>query len=285
MMLPTKNFAGFKLTAIGLGCARLGSFSGATPSEAETLILRARDAGVTFFDTASSYGQGDSERMLGRLVGGEDKICLVTKVGKQVPVKARLLQPVKGIVRNLTRNSAKMRSTVRQSRGAALPVNFDPAFLTSELAKCHRRTGLATLPMVMLHSVDAASVKAGAAMEVLEHAQTRGDIRVIGVSVDDLEAAESTLADSRIQAVQVPYLPGDAAMADWAVRANQAGKLVVAREVFDGVAALPAGDRSGHIEKNLLRSTSDAAVGVTLIGTTKTAHFDEILGMLSVSAA
>ncbi|MEM7398228.1 MAG: aldo/keto reductase [Pseudomonadota bacterium] len=285
MTIPTKAFSGFSLTNVGLGCARLGSMTGATTEEAKALILRARDAGVTFFDTAASYGQGDSERILGRLVGSDDKICLVTKVGKQVSFKARLLQPVKGIVRSLARNSSKMHSTVRQSRGAALPVNFDAAFLTSELTKCHRRTGLKTIPMVMLHSVDAATVKEGAAIEVLERAQTRGDIRLIGASVDDLEAAEATLADSRIQAVQVPYVAGDSAMADWAIHANRAGKLVVAREVFGGVAALPAGERAGYIQKNLLRSTSDAAVGVTLVGTTKTAHFDEILGMLAPKTA
>lgn len=285
MTLPTKKFGDFLLTSLGLGCARLGSIRGASPAEAEELILRARDAGITFFDTAACYGQGDSERMLGKLVGKDDKICLATKIGKRTPLKARLLQPVKSIVRDLTRNSTKVNNTVRQSRGAALPVNFDTDFLASELAKCHRRTGLATLPMVMLHSVDCKTLKDGMAIEVLERAQTRGDIRLIGVSVDDLEAAEATLADSRIQAVQVPYHPSDVAMSDWAVRANNEGKLVVAREVFDGVATLPAGDRSGYIQKNILRSTSDAAVGVTLIGTTKTAHFDEILGMLSVSVA
>lgn len=285
MTIPTKDFAGYSLTTLGLGCARLGSMTGATPQEAEALILRARDAGVTFFDTASSYGQGDSERMLGRLVGRDDKICLVTKVGKKVPLKARMLQPAKGIVRKLTRNSSKMHSTVRQSRGAALPVNFAADFLTRELAKCHRRTGLEMIPMVMLHSVDAATLNSGIAVEVLERAQTRGDIRLIGASVDDLAAAEATLGDNRIQAVQVPYLPGDGAMADWAVRAKSAGKLVVAREVFDGVATLPANERAGHIQKNLTRCITDAAVDVTLVGTTKTSHFDEILGMVAAPAA
>ena len=254
--------------------------TGASPAEAEALICRARDHGITFFDTASSYGQGDSERMLGRLVGVDDRICLVTKVGKQVPLKARLLQPAKGVVRKLARGSKTMNRTVRQSRGAALPMNFDPRFLRTELVKCHRRTGLETLPMVMLHSADATNLARGVAMDVLEQARVRGDIRIIGVSVDDLEAAEATLQDSRIQAVQVPYKAGDSAIADWARRAEAAGKLVVAREIFDGIGALPAEARKGYIADNLTRCAQDPVVGVALVGTTKVAHLDEILALV-----
>ncbi|WP_143570348.1 aldo-keto reductase family protein [Thalassovita mediterranea] len=99
--------------------------------------------------------------------------------------------------------------------------------------------------------------------------------------MDDLEAAEASLADDRIQAVQVPYIPSDTAMANWAIRAQQIGKLVIAREVFDGVATIPVTERAAHIRKNLRRCTNDPAVGVTLVGTTQMSHFDEILGMLS----
>ena len=281
MSLQSKNFAGYTLTTLGLGCARMGSFTGMTAREAETLILRARDSGITFFDTASSYGQGDSERILGRLVGGDDKVCLATKVGKTVPTKARMLRPFKGIVRRLTHSSFKINSTVRKSRGVELPVNFDTDFLNGELIKCYRRTGLSTLPMVMLHSVDAMNIKRGEAMDVLERAQIMGNIRIIGASVDDLEAAEACLDDSRIQAVQIPYTPHDSAMAEWTIRANKMGKLVVARKVLDGVLALPKGDRAAQVKKNLLRSVSDPAVGVTLVGTSKIAHFEEIIAMTS----
>jgi aryl-alcohol dehydrogenase-like predicted oxidoreductase len=280
MALTSTLFSSFFLTSIGLGCARFGSMTGATPEEAAELICRARDRGVTFFDTASSYGQGDSERMLGRLVGGDDRICLVTKVGKQVPLKGRLLRPVKGIVRKLARGSKTMNSAVRQSRGAALPVNFDPAFLRSELVKSHRRTGLETLPMVMLHSVDAVTLARGAAMDLLDQSRARGDIRIIGASVEDLQAAEATLHDDRIQAVQVPYVAGDSAMVDWAQRAKAAGKLVVAREIFDGIGALPAEARKGHVAKNIARCVQDTAVDVALVGTTKVAHLDEILALV-----
>lgn len=279
MALDHFEYSGFRLSSIGLGCSRLGSITGATPKEAEALIEMAIDHGVTFFDTASSYGQGDSERTLGRLLARNDTVCLVTKVGKQVPLKAKLIQPVKGLVRKFTRGSRTMTSSVKKARGRALPVCFDPAFLRAEMAKSHRRLGMETIPMLMLHSVPAEVLKQGDAMDVLAAAKSRGDVRIIGASVDDLAAAEATLADPRIECVQVPYYAQDTAMANWAASARAAGKLVIAREIFDGIAALPSDQRQGHIKRNLTRVTSDSSISVSLVGTTKTSHFDGIIQM------
>ncbi|MBK8378778.1 MAG: aldo/keto reductase [Nitrospira sp.] len=36
-------------------------------TEVEASLREAREAGITFFDTADVYGQGDSERLLGKL--------------------------------------------------------------------------------------------------------------------------------------------------------------------------------------------------------------------------
>jgi len=56
-----------------------------TQSEADKLVGKALDAGVNFFDTADVYSEGESERFLGKALGGRRKdIVLATKVRGKV---------------------------------------------------------------------------------------------------------------------------------------------------------------------------------------------------------
>lgn len=61
-----------------LGCMNFGR---RTPeAEAARVVARALDAGIRLFDTANAYGDGESERVVGRLLAGEDAL-VATKVG------------------------------------------------------------------------------------------------------------------------------------------------------------------------------------------------------------
>ncbi len=65
---------------VALGCMNFGK---RTPApEAERILHRALERGVTFFDTANAYVDGESERILGRaLRGARDRVTIATKVG------------------------------------------------------------------------------------------------------------------------------------------------------------------------------------------------------------
>jgi aryl-alcohol dehydrogenase-like predicted oxidoreductase len=53
---------------------------GTDAAEAGEMVSMALDAGVTFFDTANAYSNGESERMLGRALAGQrDRVVLATK--------------------------------------------------------------------------------------------------------------------------------------------------------------------------------------------------------------
>jgi aryl-alcohol dehydrogenase-like predicted oxidoreductase len=250
---------------------------GATKEEAEALILLAIEQGVTYFDTASSYGQGDSERILSRIVGKNDQLCLVTKIGKQVPMKARILKPVKGLLQRFTRLSKKLGNKVKQSRGGGLPVFFNKSFLRKEIDKSRRRLGVECIPMVMLHSVPEAVLLQRNAVDFLEHEREKGNIRIVGVSVDGLHAAEAALHDYRISAIQVPFYEGDTAMSEWIKKAKLAGKLVIAREVFNGIKLVTPIERKDFLKRNIRRVISNENIGVSLVGTTSPAHLREII--------
>jgi aryl-alcohol dehydrogenase-like predicted oxidoreductase len=58
---------GLRVSALGFGCGDVGGLIvKGTPAERERAVARAVEAGINYFDTASSYGSGESERNLGR---------------------------------------------------------------------------------------------------------------------------------------------------------------------------------------------------------------------------
>jgi aryl-alcohol dehydrogenase-like predicted oxidoreductase len=82
--LNTRHIGPFAVSAIGLGCMNLSHAYGAPPppTQAEALLHRALDLGVTMFDTAALYGFGANETLVGRVLKPHrDKITLASKGG------------------------------------------------------------------------------------------------------------------------------------------------------------------------------------------------------------
>lgn len=72
--------SGLTVSTVGLGC---NNFGRRMDQEATNAVVRAAlDAGVTLFDTADIYGQGQSEELLGRALGSErENVVVATKFG------------------------------------------------------------------------------------------------------------------------------------------------------------------------------------------------------------
>lgn len=66
---------------MGLGCMGMSEFYGETNDvESAATLLRALDLGVTFLDTADTYGIGDNELLIGKTIRGRrDEVFLATK--------------------------------------------------------------------------------------------------------------------------------------------------------------------------------------------------------------
>jgi aryl-alcohol dehydrogenase-like predicted oxidoreductase len=69
MQLRAFGRTGLKLSVLGFGCGAVGGLMvRGDPADQERTIARAIDAGVNYFDTAVQYGNGESERNLGRIL-------------------------------------------------------------------------------------------------------------------------------------------------------------------------------------------------------------------------
>jgi aryl-alcohol dehydrogenase-like predicted oxidoreductase len=81
-MLASRPFgdSGLEVSVVGLGCNNFGRRIDLEATRA--VVDAALDEGVTFFDTANTYGRGQSEEFLGEVLHGRrDEVTLATKFG------------------------------------------------------------------------------------------------------------------------------------------------------------------------------------------------------------
>jgi len=81
---------GRPVSVVGLGTWQLGADWGDVSEDDAMKVLRtAVESGVTFFDTADVYGDGRSERIIGRFGAGNagQGVMVATKMGRRVEQK------------------------------------------------------------------------------------------------------------------------------------------------------------------------------------------------------
>jgi aryl-alcohol dehydrogenase-like predicted oxidoreductase len=162
--------SGLKVSPLGLGTARIAGlgwrediaheYPSQATREAVRQIQAAVDLGVTLFDTADSYGQGLSERILGEaLRGRREGIVVVTKFGED---------PM----------------TDQED-----PWSLDDSLVQRKCEASLRRLGVEPIDLYLLHRRDYPLERAPALMETLEDLVRAGKIRYYGWSTDDVERA------------------------------------------------------------------------------------------------
>jgi aryl-alcohol dehydrogenase-like predicted oxidoreductase len=164
---------GRPVSVIGLGTWQLGADWG-NVSEADAMeVLRAAvESGVTFFDTADVYGDGRSERVIGRFLAGNagQGIMVATKMGRRVEQRPELY------------TLENFRAWTDRSR-----VNL----------------GADRLDLVQLHSPPTAVFASDAVFDALDTLVSEDCIAAYGVSVETSDQALTAIARPGVASVQI----------------------------------------------------------------------------------
>ncbi|BBK42751.1 oxidoreductase [Allostella vacuolata] len=239
--------SGLELSALGFGCGAVGGLMvRASAAEQERTVADALAAGINYFDTAVQYGDGQSERNLGRVLRAlrpPGPVVIGTKVRLQPDEFGRI--------------------------GDAIVASLEGSL---------SRLGLERVDILYLHNPITA---AGAGMDIalaqvldevipaFDRLQAAGKMRLAGITaVGETAALKTVLATGAIDAAQVVHnllnpsaatgLPAGWPGQDYArllEDADAAGVGVV------GIRVLAGGALSGTAERHPIASPAPAPIG------------------------
>ncbi|WP_291056330.1 aldo/keto reductase [Herbiconiux sp.] len=181
MQQRTLGRTGRSVSVIGLGTWQLGADWGDVDEDAALDVLAASvDAGVTFFDTADVYGDGRSERVIGRFLrenpdaaggsNGRSGITVATKMGR---------------------------------RGPQDPAEFTLANFRAWTDRSRQNLGVDTLDLVQLHCPPTPVFSTDAVYDALDVLVEEGAIANYGVSVETCAEALAAIARPGTATVQI----------------------------------------------------------------------------------
>lgn len=184
----TLGRSGIQLSPIGFGAWAIGgpAYRDGNPigwgevddNESVAAINAALDAGITFFDTASIYGAGHSERVVGRaLAARRDEVVIATKFG------------------NLF-DEATRQATGRDASPASIKAQCDASL---------ERLGIDIIDLYQFHLGDYDPAKAEEVVATLEELVDAGKIRTFGWSTDDPERIKVFARSEHCAAAQVHF--------------------------------------------------------------------------------
>lgn len=270
--VATPASAGGKtLSRLGVGCSRIGSFNNPTPlAETRAMLEAALAAGVTVFDTASIYGQGDSERELGRLLKGRaERAFVVTKIGKRFSAKMRLARPFKPLIKALL--PAGGRQAVTAAREGQMAEDFTPARFAAQVEGCLRRLRMETVDGLLLHSPPVSVIQDPAVAAALATLQDRGLVGRWGVSVDTLAELEAATSMPGVSLLQIPFDVIEAiASTPLEARLAQAPITIFAREVIRFQPTLTP-------PQAVSRAASQPLIDCTIVGASSRTHLSGLI--------
>ena len=192
-----------RVSEFGLGCARIGGVFQSNPRGFLDLLSFAFESGVTFFDTADMYSQGESESLIGKAFRGKrDRIVIASKVGYRLPGRRRWAGRIKPLLRPLVRLLKLRRDQLPSGSRGALSQDFSPKYLQAAAEGSLRRLGTEYLDLLQLHSPPLEVIERGEWLSGLEELKRVGKVRYFGVAVDSIEAGLAALRYPAVSCIQ-----------------------------------------------------------------------------------
>ncbi|MGZ6804830.1 MAG: aldo/keto reductase [Nocardioidaceae bacterium] len=160
------------VSVVGLGCWQLGADWGEVSEDDALEVLRsAVDSGVTFLDTADVYGDGRSERLVGRLLRETSGLTVATKAGRRAD--------------------------------PFVPEAFTLEALRGWVDRSRSNLGVDTLDLLQLHCPPTAVYDDDRVFDALDILVAEGALAAYGVSVETCDEALRAIARPGVATVQV----------------------------------------------------------------------------------
>jgi aryl-alcohol dehydrogenase-like predicted oxidoreductase len=165
---------GYRVSEVGFGAWAIGGSWGSQDDEQSLDALRAAvDSGVNFIDTADVYGDGHSERLIGRLRSERrEPLVVATKMGRRAPLDLS-------------------EYTLRNFREWA--------------SRSRENLGMERLDLVQLHCLPTESYYRPEIFEALDQLVEDGLIAQYGVSVEKVEEGLKAIEYPNVASVQIIY--------------------------------------------------------------------------------
>jgi aryl-alcohol dehydrogenase-like predicted oxidoreductase len=167
---------GMRVSEISLGTWAFGGEWGTVgEDDAYAALNRAIDLGVNFLDTADVYGDGRSERLIGRLLKDRpnDEILVATKAG-----------------RRLDPHTAE---------------GYERENLTAFVERSLENLGVEALDLLQLHCPPTEAYRQDSTFEALDDLRAAGKLKNYGVSVEKVEEARMALDYPGVKTVQIIF--------------------------------------------------------------------------------
>jgi aryl-alcohol dehydrogenase-like predicted oxidoreductase len=176
---------GLEVSEIGYGAWGIGGaqWGGADDDESIQALHRAIDLGLNFVDTALAYGDGRSERLVGRVVRERDE---TVHVATKVPPKNRIWPAEKG---------------------SALDDVFPPGYVSECAEQSIRNLGMDTVDVLQLHVWSDEWADSAELIDEVGELRSSNRIRFFGISINDHQPDNGLRLIERgvVDTVQVIY--------------------------------------------------------------------------------
>lgn len=204
---------GWNVSEVGYGMWGMGGWTGSNDDESMASLERAVALGCNFFDTAWAYGEGHSERLLGRLLRAQRAPRLYSAT--KIPPK-----------------NMKWPATASYS----LDETYPPDHIREFTEKSLENLGVSTIDLLQFHVWSDAWTNDLRWQRAIEALKSEGLVHAVGISVNRWEPANGirALRTGLIDAVQVVYNIFDQAPEDELFPVcRELGIAVIARVPFD----------------------------------------------------
>jgi aryl-alcohol dehydrogenase-like predicted oxidoreductase len=249
-------------SVLAFGCSSLGSrYDRAASQRAMAVAL---DHGVNVFDTAPSYGQGESESIVGEFLRGRrGRVLISTKAGILPPSGAPKTRRLRAIARRVFAFAPGLRARVPRPRAVQTSHgHFEPEQIQASVERSLAALGSDHIDLLFLHDVPAEQALREDVLALLGTLCDQGKVVCAGASADPAAFVELERSE-HARARPMQFRAAVAAWSAWPpefsalVRANEPRRARLGNQPFSGGVLAPELDARltgvGPREEALLR--------------------------------